>query len=237
MNTEEKPYLECEKRWVYYALMTVGGWFGGFTVSLRGGVFCNAQTANVVMMAVSLGNGEWKRAVYYLIPMSAYFLGAALSEYLSKRVKKLHLLRWDTLLIGFEILVVFLLGLLPESAPVQITQVALNFICSMQYNTFRQAEGIPMATTFCTNHIRLAGVDTVKLLRHKDRDAGRRLIAHGIMLFFFVLGCTGGAVAARFLLGKSIWLAGLILLAVFARLVWADLTYEHNQLYRVPHGH
>ena len=28
----------------------------------------------------------------------------------------------------------------------------------MQYNTFRQAHGIPMATTFCTNHIRQAGV-------------------------------------------------------------------------------
>ena len=44
-----------------------------------------------------------------------------------------------------------------EDAPDQICQVALNFICSMQFNTFRQVQGVPAATTFVTNHIRQVG--------------------------------------------------------------------------------
>jgi uncharacterized membrane protein YoaK (UPF0700 family) len=156
MDTEKEKdeFLECERWWIFALLMAVGGYFGAFTYSIRGGVFCNAQTANFVLFAMALGNMNWSKALYYIIPMSAYLLGAILSESLALKVKKYHLLRWDTILVGFEIIVVLLLGFLPESAPFQISQVIINFICSMQYNTFRQAQKVPMATTFCTNHRR-----------------------------------------------------------------------------------
>ena len=61
------------------------------------------------------------------------FFRAVLSEALPIHVKKFGLVRWDTLLVGIEVLVTFMLGLLPETAPYQITQVTVNFICSMQY--------------------------------------------------------------------------------------------------------
>lgn len=53
-NTEEDA-LECEKWWTFLLLMFVGGFFGAFTYSIRGGVFCNAQTANFVLSAVARG--------------------------------------------------------------------------------------------------------------------------------------------------------------------------------------
>ena len=69
---------------------------GAYTFNLRGGVFCNAQTANVVLMALAFGKGEISNGVYYLIPISAYIAGAAISEILPRRVRKIHFLRWDT---------------------------------------------------------------------------------------------------------------------------------------------
>ena len=117
MQPETKEtYLECEKPYIYWLLIVVAGWFGAYTFILRGGVFCNAQTANVVLFAIALGSGEWKRALYLLLPISAYFFGAFLSEFLGKSVRRLRLLRWDTLLIGIEAAVVFALGFLPENA-------------------------------------------------------------------------------------------------------------------------
>jgi uncharacterized membrane protein YoaK (UPF0700 family) len=74
---------------------------------------------------------QWLRSAYLMIPITAYFAGAFFSEYLGKSVKKLHLLRWDTILIGIEVIVVMVLGFLPASVPDQICQIALNFICSM----------------------------------------------------------------------------------------------------------
>ena len=149
-------FLECERWWILAALMCVGGFFGGFTYTVRGGIFCNAQTANFVLLAMAIGDGDWAQARYLVIPITAYFLGAVVSETAAAHIKKYNLIRWDTLLIMIELVVVVILGFIPDDAPFQISQVAVNFICSMQYNTFRQADGIPMATTFCTNHTHLS---------------------------------------------------------------------------------
>lgn len=237
LNREE-PVLECEKIWIYALLIAAGGFLGAFTYSLRGGVFCNAQTANVVLFSMALGNGNWSTALYYLIPISAYILGAVISELLPNRVKRLHFLRWDTLLVGLELIVVLLLGFVPDSWPFQISQVSINFICSMQYNTFRQAEHIPMSTTFCTNHVRQVGVLLTRGLRHReDASIRRRFRVHVLMLCSFAAGAVVSTVACRLFGGKAIWGAGILLLIVFADLAHADRTKEKDLLYRKPAGH
>ena len=205
--------LECEKPWIFAVLIAVGGFLGAYTYTQRGGVFCNAQTANILIFAVRLGERNWHGALYYLIPISAYLAGAILSEFLPRRVNSIGLLRWDTALVGFEILCVVALGLIPDSYPPQISQVAVNFIASMQYNTFRQAKEVPMATTFCTNHLRQVGVHTVKWLRHRNAEYGKRLG------------------------GRSIFGAGIMLAVVFIDLLSADLGRERGQFDIVPHGH
>lgn len=236
-KVEGHEALECEKWWVYLLLMATGGFYGAFTYSIRGGVFCNAQTANFVLFAMALGNAQWQHALYYLIPMSAYFLGAFLSEYVASSIKRFHLIRWDTLLILIEIIAVVFLGLLPESAPYQISQVLINFICSMQYNTFRQADRIPVATTFCTNHLRQTGVAFCKALRHRERSYLDRMLRHLEMLAVFVLGGVCSTVLCHFLLGKAIFAALIPLSIVFFDLLRADRTTEKDALEQIPHGH
>ena len=55
----KKDYLVCEQKTIYALLMASAGMMGAYTYVLRGGVFCNAQTANVVVMAISFGKGDW----------------------------------------------------------------------------------------------------------------------------------------------------------------------------------
>ena len=234
---KDEEYLECEKTWVYDLLIAVAGWFGAYTFLQRGGVFCNAQTANVVLFSMAIGEGNISRAIYLLLVIGAYFLGAFVSEYLGKSVKKLHFLRWDTLLIGIEILTIIVLGFLPADAPDQISQVALNFICSMQFNTFRQMEGVPAATTFVTNHIRQVGHFLAKYVRHREKKYSDRVKAHGRLILFFIGGGVASSVACRFFSYRSIWGSAVILLIVFARLFYADISYEKDLLPKVPHGH
>ena len=89
MNEPEaaQPFLLCERAWLYHVMICVAGYFGAFTYLLRGNVFCNAQTGNVVLMGLALGQGEVRQALYYLIPISAYIAGAFLSELLPNPVK------------------------------------------------------------------------------------------------------------------------------------------------------
>lgn len=238
ITEEEEYYLECEKRWVFAMLMFVAGFYGAYTFSIRGGVFCNAQTANFVLFAMALGNFQWKQALYYFVPMTAYLLGAIVSEALPKPVKQTHLIRWDTLLILIEMVAVLILGLLPETAPYQISHITINFICSMQYNTFRQAQGIPMSTTFCTNHIRQVGVAIVKVIRKGGSEEHEtRLSEHVKMLVMFVCGGVISTILCRFFLGKAIWATMVPLLVVFSGLLYADRRKEPELIEETPHGH
>ena len=174
---KDKELLECEKLWIFAVMIAVGGFLGAYTYVQKGGVFCNAQTANFVLMAVQLGQGNWRKALYYLLPASAYLLGTIISEFLPKHINRRKIVRWDTAFVAFEMAWIFALGFVPDSAPPQICQVAVNFIASMQFNTFRQAKKIPMATTFCTNHVRQVGSNLVKWLRSGNKEArGKKAI-------------------------------------------------------------
>jgi len=238
VQADDTILLECERLWVFAALIAVGGYLGAFTFTLRGGVFCNAQTANLVLMGMAIGQGQWRRGLYYLIPIGAYFMGAVVSELMPGRLKRRQLLRWDTVLVGIEAAVVFLLGLVPDDWPFQISQITINFICSMQFNTFRQAEHIPMSTTFCTNHIRQTGVFFTKWLRHRENlENRRRLLAHLLMLLSFSVGAALSSLACRLAGAQALWGAVVLLLVVFAALAHADLTKEKDFLALKPSGH
>lgn len=227
MNEQTKKPVLSERAWFFHVMIFVAGYFGAFTYLLRGNVFCNAQTGNVVLMGLALGQGQFGHALYYLIPISAYIAGAFLSELLHDPVRSRLRIRWETLFIAVEMTVVLALGFVPDSAPVQISQVAVNFIASMQYNTFRQAEGIPMATTFATNHIRQIGVGLAREVQAR-RDGTvpdrTRFLAHAQMLLFFFLGAAVGAALCAHMGGRAIWWTLLPLGAVFLALIRADFS-------------
>ena len=216
--------LECERLWVFLLLMLISGFYGAFTYTVRGGVFCNAQTANFVLFAMQLGSGKIKKALYFLIPMTAYFMGAFISEAISGPIKKLHNIRWDTILIIIEIFVVIILGSLPESAPYQISQVLINFICSMQYNTFQKTEKIPMATTFCTNHLRQTGKSFVNLIRTPESEELKKKIKiHIKMIGMFTLGGIISTVLCHLFLGKAIFFTLIPLSIILIRFIKNDI--------------
>lgn len=113
----EDSTLECEKPRFFIPLMFLGGFYGGFTFAVRGGVFCNAQTA----CAIALAEMNWKKAIYCLIPMNAYTMGIILSEIIGTPARKYMKMRWDTILIGIEMIIVIVLGFITDNAPYQIS--------------------------------------------------------------------------------------------------------------------
>ena len=233
-------YLLCEQNWVYYTLIMVSGFWGAFTYLLRGNVFCNAQTGNVVLLGLAIGSGKVRQAIYYLIPISAYLAGAFISEFCPNPVKRSLMIRWDTLLIGIEILVVIFLGFIPDSFPVQISQVAINFIASMQFNTFRQAQGTPMATTFATNHIRQIGIGLAKEIRHwnkEDKSHRIKLKKHFFMLLCFLIGAVIGTAFCNRIQGRAIWITAIPLICLFGLMVHDDKVNGKEHLNQKPSGH
>lgn len=235
---EEEQYLECEKWHIFLLLIAVGGMFGAYTFAEKGGVFCNAQTANIVLFGMAVGTMNWTKAIYLLIPISAYFLGTMVSEYTASSIKKLGLLRWDTVLVIIEMIAVIILGLLPSSVPDQIFQITINFICAMQFNTFRQAESIPMATTFVTNHVRQTGSYFVRWLRkRKEINYLKRSIKHFVMIVSFVIGAIVSTILCSYFHDQAILFTLILLSIILIDLLYADLFIEKDLLNQIPKGH
>ncbi|MBP3436752.1 MAG: DUF1275 domain-containing protein [Clostridia bacterium] len=150
---EETEKKTEERNRYLFALIFVGGFFGAFTFCLRGGVFCNAQTGNLLLASVYLAMGNISAFFSYFISLVAFFVGVMVATFLSAALKTKTLL-WHTVLLALEMLAVLALGFIPDSASFRITQIAVNVITAMQFTTFRQVNGEAMASTFCTNHLR-----------------------------------------------------------------------------------
>lgn len=126
--------------------------------------------------------------------------------------------------ILLEIIIVIFLGSLPEDAPYQISQIVINFICSMQYNTFQKTKKIPMATTFCTNHLRQSGKAFVNYLRNSENiEMKIKLFIHMKMLGMFVLGGIISTILCHLFLGKAILFTLIPLFIILIRLTKSDI--------------
>ncbi len=207
----------------FLALMFVGGYFGAFTYLLRGGVFCSAQTVNMLLCAVNLVRGKPSVAATYLIPILAFASGTVFAEALPKQHRSIWGCSRRTWLILLEIFVVVFLGCLPESAPFQITQISINFISAVQYNSFHALKGQAMATTFCSNH--LSQTFSLLIMGVKgDKSALKNSFRHLAIILFFMLGAATSAVIGGRLLGKSIFCTLAVLVPLYFLLLRHDLS-------------
>lgn len=66
-------------------LAFTGGFLDAYTYLLRGGVFANAQTGNMVLMALYAARRDG-RAFYYLLPIAAFLAGVIVTEWLKARL-------------------------------------------------------------------------------------------------------------------------------------------------------
>jgi uncharacterized membrane protein YoaK (UPF0700 family) len=151
-------------------------------------------------------------------------LGIMVAEVIPRQLRW-YRMRWDTLLTLIEIALVIIIGFIPSSAPHQICQVTINFICAMQYNTFRRSEGVAMATTFCVNHMRMVGAAVSKVLIRKENDPEQKkqIRTHGGMLISFVLGAAVSAALCILFSVYAIWFALIPLVVLAIDLLRADM--------------
>ena len=62
-----------ERLWLFCMLMLIAGFWGGFTYSLRGKVFVNAQTGNLVFLSLGLATWDVSLIKNALATFFAYF--------------------------------------------------------------------------------------------------------------------------------------------------------------------
>ena len=201
-------------------LAVSGGFQDAYTYFARDGVFSNAQTGNVVLMSSSFFSGTPGAGVIYLLPLLAFALGVFLARLVQGRYAGAQKLHWRQMILLPEILILFLVGFLPESANMAAT-VLVSFSCAMQVQAFRKVDGYPYASTMCIGNLR-SGMDALTgYLEKRDPEQMRRAMHYFGIILFFALGAGAGSLLTRYWGLRAIWVSAE-LLAVSFGLMWLE---------------
>ena len=156
-----KPHGQMSEAFITALFLSVsGGLQDVYTYLYRGKVFANAQTGNIVLMAVKLFAGEWGEALRYLMPLCAFALGIFVAEFIRLKLKRMQWLHWRQLVVLFEILLLFVVGFLPQELNLLANSI-VSFSCAMQVQAFRKVNGYAFASTMCIGNLR-SGMDSVR---------------------------------------------------------------------------
>lgn len=221
-----KPKQMSESMILGVVLTLAGGFQDAYSYNCRGQVFANAQTGNIVLLGQNIASGNFQNALHYLFPLLAFLAGVYLSEWVRELCKSFQKLHWRQIVLAFEIVMLAIAGLLPQSLNV-VSNVLMSFACAMQVDSFRKFRGIPCATTMCIGNMRNG---TELLCRYhitKDPELKRKSLHYYFIILVFAIGAAIGAVASQKFGNPAIWIAaGLMLLGFILMFVKEEIQGE-----------
>ncbi len=226
-NPIPSSYPARERRTIFFLLIAATGFFGAYTYLTRGGIFANAQTVNFVLLGIRLAEGRWLDALRLLLPITAFFLGTLLSQWLDHGKLFQKRLSFPSFLVLLEALAAIAIAFLPKTVPDVAVQALISFLSAMLFNTFRQNEGIPMATTFVTAHFRESSA--ALLFTKRDPSSRRRFFLHSLMIVFFTLGAFTAAFTIKQLDTYALIATAPLFLVAFFLLVFGEKKKQHKK--------
>ena len=185
-----------------------------YTYLNRGQVFATAETGNLVLLGISCAMGQWRRAAYYLLPISSYAAGLLTTLALHRRSDRLFF-HWRQFVVLAECLAVAAAALIPQGGLDPLVNCMIAFISAMQVQTFRKFRGCACATTMCTGNLR-SGVEAL-YFHMADNEPGalaRAGVYFGLILFF-IAGAVVSGLLSPLLAGRTVLVALLPLPAAF----------------------
>lgn len=195
-------------------LALTGGFLDAYTYLIRGGVFANAQTGNIVLLGVRLMEGDWGGAGHYLVPILAFAAGVLAAELIRGRFRGAQALHWRQITVAAELLLLAAVAFLPAALD-NAANVLVAFVCAVQVESFRKVNGNAFATTMCTGNLR-SGTERLYLWgKTGERDHGHRAAQYYGIIVFFIVGAALGAWCSGRLGQRAVLGACVLLLAAF----------------------
>lgn len=201
-----------------FFLTLSGGLQDAYTYVLRGKVFANAQTGNIVLMSSHLFSGDFSGCVKYLIPVLAFAAGTFAAEQISGAFRNNTRVHWRQIVLAIEIVLLFLVAFIPESAN-NFANALVSFSCAMQVQSFRKVNGHPFASTMCIGNLR-SGMDALSIwTRTKNKDQFERSMHYFAIIVSFAIGSGFGCMLAGILSLKLVLLSCALLLVSFLLMI------------------
>ena len=216
-----------------------GGFMDAYSFICRGGVFANAQTGNIVLLAVNLSLGKFAQAARYFFPILCFALGIACADLIRhglqresaqtavnppRALRGRAALHWRQLTVALEAALFLLVAFLPQSQNLLANSLT-SFACGAQVESFRKIGGFGAATTMCIGNLRAATQALCDYRLTRDRSAlTRSLLFYGVIVVFALGAVTGNLCVQQF--GERAILVCCIFMACAFLMMFVDLEKE-----------
>ena len=105
-------------------------------------------------------------------------------------------LHWRQLVVLFEILLLFVVGFLPQELNLLANSI-VSFSCAMQVQAFRKVNGYAFASTMCIGNLR-SGMDSLcAWLVGGNAKAFGKAVHYFAIIFLFALGAGSASCSSR----------------------------------------
>ena len=127
---EEKHLQMSESFFLTAILAIVGGFLDSYSYLMRGHVFANAQTGNIVLFGVNLQKRDFTQAFYYFVPILAFAVGVILVEVIKYFYKEEHKIHWRQRTVALEFVLITVVGFIPLGQYDVVANVLISFVCA-----------------------------------------------------------------------------------------------------------
>ena len=195
-----------------------GGLQDAYTYNIRGNVFANAQTGNVVLMSQNLMTGNIDQGLHYMLPLISFGAGVFITEQIEYRCKTGRRIHWRQIVLLIEIVLLGIVGFMPEKWNV-VANMLVSFACAMQVQTFRKVHGYGYASTMCIGNLRSGTESLSHYLRDKDMESLKKAMHFFGIIFIFAIGAGIGGVVSGIFYTKTIWISSFLLATVVIMMI------------------
>ena len=230
MNSKKKRRGQMSEAFCTAMFLSLsGGLQDVYTYLFRGKVFANAQTGNIVLMAVHAFAGEWGRVLHYLVPLCFFALGVFAAELMHQKLQNLQRLHWRQLVVLCEIVMLFVVGFFPQEWNL-MANALVSFACAMQVQTFRKVNGYAFASTMCIGNLRSGMESLCAYGKTKDKKILRKSGNYFGIIFLFAVGAALGGHMIGYIGARTIWISCIILLISFLCMFIKEEKKEHPEI-------
>ena len=226
MATHNRQMSDAFRTTVFLTLS--GGFQDAYTYMGRGKVFANAQTGNIVLMATNFCEGDFAKALRYLLPLLAFAAGVYFAEGIRNRYHLMERFHWRQLILLIEIALLFVVGFIPNNLD-WLANMLVSFVCAMQVQSFRKVHGNAYASTMCIGNMR-SGTEALCAYFHtRDKEILRKALTYFGVVLLFALGAGIGSIATLHWGAGTIWLSCGLLTVSFLIMIIHDEAQTVNE--------
>ncbi len=218
MMTTVRPQVSWQERCGAFLFTMVGGFLDAYAY-IAHGVFANAQTGNVVMMAVNMAQAHWTKALGHLVPILTFSAGVLIVTLLNRRWEE-HTTRLRLWSAFAEAGVLCVILLLQERLPVHLVVPMIAFAAAVQVTSFGSLGTVAFNSAMTTGNLRKTLTALVRERTGQDVAKNREtFLTVGTVVICFLLGALVGGWITRYHPAHALVvpLLGVITAAILSR--------------------